>query len=123
MLGHEEHNRQEREHNTLPLLPSASHQILKAVELYLRGNPVSVHYCSQAWSKQLIAEKLSEGIDWSARPCRPSLKEGLSMWRARRNVRQGARSWCFPLFILLARHGSGRMRVIARRVLREAVES
>jgi hypothetical protein len=60
MPGDEEHNRQEKEHNTFPLLPSASHQILKALQLYLWGNPVSVHYCSQVWSKQLIAEKLSD---------------------------------------------------------------
>jgi hypothetical protein len=60
MPGNEEHNRQGKGHNTLPLLPSASHQILKAFERYLCDNPVSVHYCSQLWSKQLVAEKFGD---------------------------------------------------------------
>jgi hypothetical protein len=60
MPGNEEHNRQEKEHNPFPLLPFASHQILNALQLYLCGNPASVHYCSQLWSKQLVAEKFGD---------------------------------------------------------------
>ena len=39
---------------------SASHQILEALYLYHCGNPLSGHYCSQTWSKPLIAEKLGD---------------------------------------------------------------
>jgi hypothetical protein len=39
---------------------SASHQILQAPYRYHCGKPASVHYGSQAWSKQLIAEKLGD---------------------------------------------------------------
>jgi hypothetical protein len=60
MPSNEDHNRQEKGYNTFPLLPYASHQILKALELYLCDNPASVHYCSQLWSKQLVAEKFGD---------------------------------------------------------------
>jgi hypothetical protein len=51
MPGDEEHGKQDEKQDTLSFLSSTSHQILEALQIYLCGSRVSVHYCSEVRSK------------------------------------------------------------------------